>query len=184
MLLSHLRLKENSHLLQPPVNNYCVHQATEIGMTVMVVGGPNARSDFHINPTPEFFFQHKGSMLLRTVDTSNASSDAPKFIDIPIHENSMFLLPANTPHNPIRFADTVGVVLEQPRPEASVDRMRWYCQECGNVVCEKSFHCTDLGTQVKAAVHEFAGDERGRVCGKCGVTCELVPRGVVQPVDE
>jgi 3-hydroxyanthranilate 3,4-dioxygenase len=153
-------------------------------MTVMVVGGPNARSDFHINPTPEFFFQHKGSMLLKTVDTSSSPDGLPKFIDIPIHENSMFLLPANTPHNPIRFANTVGVVLEQPRPDGVEDRLRWYCQECGNVVCEKHFVCTDLGTQVKAAVQEFAKDEKGRVCGKCGALCDLVPKGVVQPIPE
>jgi 3-hydroxyanthranilate 3,4-dioxygenase len=153
-------------------------------MTVMVVGGPNARSDFHVNPTPEFFFQHKGSMLLKTVDTSAPPSESPKFIDIPIYENSMFLLPANTPHNPIRFKDTVGVVLEQPRPEGSVDRMRWYCQECGEVVCEKSFHCTDLGTQIKAAVQEFSNDEEGRKCRKCGALCDLVPKNLVQPVEE
>src|SRR6201996_1419317 len=66
----------------------------------MVVGGPNARTDYHINSTPEFFYQHKGSMLLKTVDTS---TNPHSFVDIPIHENSLYLLPANTPHNPVRL---------------------------------------------------------------------------------
>jgi 3-hydroxyanthranilate 3,4-dioxygenase len=57
-------------------------------------------------------------------------------------------LPANTPHCPIRFADTAGIVLEQARPADSVDILRWdYSNDaCREIVCQKSFHCTDLGT--------------------------------------
>ena len=86
------------------------------------------------------------------------------------------------PHNPIRFADTVGIVLEQPRPADSVDTLRWYCQNCREVVHEASFHCTDLGSQIKEAVNAFVEDREGkRKCGKCGEVCEVVPGGVVQP---
>ena len=135
----------------------------------MVVGGPNARSDFHINSTPEFFYQYRGSMLLRTVDVDSPTT---KFQDIPIYEGSLFLLPANTPHSPIRFADTLGVVLEMPRGEGVVDAMRWYCRGCGNVVWEKRFVCTDLGTQVKAVVEEFGADVGKRTCKSCGQAVE------------
>lgn len=138
----------------------------------MVVGGPNARTDYHINETPEFFYQHKGSMLLKTVDTSVTPH---KFVDVPIHENSLYLLPANTPHNPVRFADTVGIVLEQKRPAESVDHMRWYCKSCNEIVHEASFHCSDLGSQIKEAVQAFDKDVDARTCKKCGTVNEARP---------
>jgi 3-hydroxyanthranilate 3,4-dioxygenase len=130
-------------------------------------------------------------MLLKVVDEG-------KFRDIPISEGEMFLLPrewphqnsfrytfayltmfcivANTPHNPVRFADTVGIVLEQPRPEKSMDRLRWYCQVCGQVVYEAAFHCTDLGTQIKDAVNSFRNDDEKRRCGNCGALADVVPK--------
>ena len=152
----------------------------------MVVGGPNARTDYHINSTPEWFYQYRGSMLLKVVEPTSPTSPTSlsKFRDIPIHEGSMFLLPPNTPHNPIRFADTVGIVIEQKRPADSVDHLRWYCQNCREIVHEATFHCTDLGTQIKDAVNAFRDDEERRKCGNCGEICDVVPRGVVQPKEE
>lgn len=122
-------------------------------------------------------------MLLKTVDpqAEHPPPHPSAFHDVPIREGEMFLLPANTPHNPIRFADTVGVVIEQKRPADSVDTLRWYCQNCREVVHEASFHCTDLGTQIKSAVEAFAKDEAGRKCAKCGELCEMVPSNVKQP---
>lgn len=177
------RLSENSHLLSPPINNYCVNNDE---MTVMIVGGPNARTDYHINTTPEWFYQYRGSMLLKIVDAGADPSSAPLdslkpstggvFRDIHINEGDVFLLPSNTPHNPVRFANTVGIVLEQPRPKDSVDRLRWYCQACGEEVHEKAFHCTDLGTQIKEAVQAFEKDTDARTCGECGELCDVRPR--------
>jgi 3-hydroxyanthranilate 3,4-dioxygenase len=163
---SFLRLEKNSHLLQPPVNNYCVYQDP---LTIMIVGGPNARTDYHINETPEFFYQYKGRMLLKTVQDN-------EFKDVYINEGELFLLPANTPHNPVRFENTVGIVIEQPRPEQSLDRLRWYCQNCGEQVQEMAFHCTDLGTQIKTAVNNFKEDTKARTCKKCGEVCDVSPK--------
>lgn len=107
--------------------------------------------------------------MLKVVDEGN-------FRDIIIGEGEMFLLPGNTPHNPVRFADTVGIVLEQKRPESSVDKMRWYCQDCHEIVHEAAFHCTDLGTQIKAAVEEFKSDNEKRTCKKCGALADWCPK--------
>lgn len=110
-------------------------------------------------------------MLLKVVDGG-------EFRDIVIREGDMFLLPPDTPHNPVRFADTVGVVLEQRRPPGSLDRMRWYCQRdgCGTIVHEASFHCTDLGTQIKAAIEAFMASETSRRCPACGELADSVPK--------
>ena len=108
-------------------------------------------------------------MMLKVVDDG-------KFRDIIIREGDMFLLPPNTPHNPVRFANTVGVVIEQRRPADSVDRMRWYCHKCGEVVHEAAFHCTDLGTQIKDAVNAFKADEKARTCENCGEVADSAPK--------
>lgn len=113
-------------------------------------------------------------MLLRVIDEGS-------FRDLPIREGEMFLLPPNIPHNPIRFADTVGIVIEQPRPAESKDRLRWYCQNDETLVYEAAFHCTDLSTQIKEAVNDFTTDDQKRVCSKCGELADTIPRDVVQP---
>jgi 3-hydroxyanthranilate 3,4-dioxygenase len=42
-------LKENSIKLQPPVNNYLLFKGNDT--IIMVVGGPNQRTDYHVNET-------------------------------------------------------------------------------------------------------------------------------------
>lgn len=159
----HKWVAENQHVLQPPVNNFCLHRG---GFTVMVVGGPNERTDYHINQTPEYFYQHTGAMCLKVVDKDDEGKDL--FRDIVIEEGDLFLLPPNTPHNPVRFANTVGVVVEQDRPEGVDDAIRYYCLNCRVIIYEKSFHCVDLGTQVKEAILEFDANTAARTCRECG----------------
>lgn len=151
-------IQENSHLLQPPVNNFCIHRG---GATVMLVGGPNERTDYHINQTPEYFHQLKGEMCLKVVDDG-------EFRDVIIGEGDSFLLPPNIPHNPVRFSNTIGLVVEQDRPSGSDDKLRWYCLNCKEINHEVQFHCTDLGTQVKEAILSYENDIQARTCEKCG----------------
>ncbi|KAI9792594.1 MAG: 3-hydroxyanthranilic acid dioxygenase [Peltula sp. TS41687] len=132
-----------------------------VNTQLQIVGGPNERTDYHINETAEWFYQYKGGMVLKVVD------DDGEFKDIVINEGDMFLLP-------LRFADTVGIVLEQRRPPASLDRLRWYCRSCGGVVYEEAFHCTDLGTQIKEAVNGFRDDLEKRTCRRCGEIADVI----------
>src|SRR3546814_11238639 len=59
--------------LKPPVGNRCIVDGDFI---VMVVGGPNERSDFHYDEGPEFFYQIEGEMCLR-VQEHGAVRDIP-----------------------------------------------------------------------------------------------------------
>jgi 3-hydroxyanthranilate 3,4-dioxygenase len=77
-------------------------------------------------------------------------------------------LAGNIPHNPVRFADTVGIVIERKRPADSLDYLRWYCQGCKGVTYEEAFHCTNLGTQLKPIIERYLGREELRRCGACG----------------
>lgn len=72
----------------------------------------------------------------------------------------------------------VGIVIEQKRPAGSVDRLRWYCVSCNQIVHEAAFHCIDLGTQIKEAVNKFKGSEESRKCGNCGAMVDVAPAAV------
>src|SRR5271170_5049998 len=59
-------IDSHRQLLRPPVGNKLVFEDTEF--IIMVVGGPNARRDFHVDPAEEFFYQLEGDMSLRVVE--------------------------------------------------------------------------------------------------------------------
>ena len=116
----------------------------------MVVGGPNQRTDYHINPGEELFYQVEGDIVLRVIEDGQ-----PR--DMPIRQGELFLLPAGVPHSPQRPADTVGLVVERPSrlghpPSALVlPRLR-------RSLHDAAFQPVDLGKQIKAKIEEFTGD--------------------------
>lgn len=156
-------IEENRHLLKPPVGNKLVWPDTEIN--VMIVGGPNTRKDYHIDPGEEFFYQIEGDMVLKIIEDGK-----PR--DIAIKEGEMFLLPSMVPHSPQRFADTIGLVIERKRSAEEIDHLRWYCEECQEILYDESFHCTDLGTQLKPVIEKFHGDVSLRTCKNCNSVME------------
>src|SRR5262245_24657926 len=117
-------INEHRHLLKPPVGNACVWNSNFL---VMVVGGPNQRSDYHINPGEELFYQGEGDVILKVIEDGK-----PR--DIPLKQGDIFLLPAKVPHSPQRPAGTVGLVVEQPKAFTENHHLRWYCKSCGNVL--------------------------------------------------
>ncbi len=156
-------VEENSHLLVPPVNNKCVFAGDDF--FVMAIGGPNNRTDYHINQTEEWFYQIRGRMVLKIVDESTTP---PTFRDIPVEEGSMLLLPGRVPHSPQRFADTLGIVIERTRTGSNSvdDILRWYCSVCRGIVYEESFLCRDVQQQLKEIINRYhAGDKTCPTCG-------------------
>src|SRR4030095_3160037 len=113
-------IDENRHLLKPPVGNMQVYQGNK-DFIVMVVGGPNARKDYHYNEGEEFFYQREVDIVVRIIDENGK----PK--DIEIKEGEIFLLPGKVPHSPQRPANTVGLVIERYRREGEKDGFIWLC---------------------------------------------------------
>jgi 3-hydroxyanthranilate 3,4-dioxygenase len=157
-------IEENRHLLRPPVRNKMVWQDSDF--LVMVVGGPNRRKDFHVEDGEEFFYQVEGDITLRLMEHSGP-------VDVPVREGEIFLLPAGVPHSPQRPENTVGLVIERARREGEVDRLRWYCEGCSELLHDAVFVLTDLGTQLKPLIESFYADEALRTCRSCGTVMEV-----------
>ncbi|OFY82422.1 MAG: 3-hydroxyanthranilate 3,4-dioxygenase [Bacteroidetes bacterium RIFCSPLOWO2_12_FULL_35_15] len=156
-------IDENRHLLKPPVNNKVVFENTEF--IVMVVGGPNARKDYHYNESEEFFYQLEGDILVKIQQDGKA-------VDVPIKEGEIFLLPPKVPHNPGRGANTVGLVMERKRREGEQDGLLWFCEKCNEPLYEKKFKLTNIMTQFQETFEYFYGSKELRTCKKCGHVME------------
>ena len=152
-------IKENSHLLKPPVGNKIVYEDNDF--MIMIVGGPNTRKDYHVDPVEEFFYQIKGDMLLKIMDNG-------KIVDIPIKEGEIFLLPKNIPHSPQRFQNTVGLVVEYKREDGALDTFQWYCDECNKILHEVSLDLENIVTQLPPLFQAYWDSIDARTCESCG----------------
>ncbi|MGH8302021.1 MAG: 3-hydroxyanthranilate 3,4-dioxygenase, partial [Steroidobacteraceae bacterium] len=61
----HRWIDQHRHVLRPPVGNKRVFEDGDF--IIMVIGGPNARQDYHVDPGQEFFYQLDGDIVLRTM---------------------------------------------------------------------------------------------------------------------
>ncbi len=157
-------IEAHRHLLKPPVGNKLVFRDSEF--IIMVVGGPNSRSDFHVDPGEEFFYQLEGDMVLRTVQDGH-------LVDVPIREGEIFLLPPWVPHSPQRLPDTVGLVIERRRRAGEQDGLQWYCESCEGLLFERVFELTNIETQFPAIFAEFYDSLAHRTCRHCGTVAPV-----------
>ena len=164
-------INENRDLLKPPVGNKNLYQ--EAGdFIVQIVGGPNARKDYHFNETEELFYQIEG-------DIEVGIQEDGKAVTIPVKQGEMFLLPGNVPHQPRRGPNTVGLVIEIKRAHREVqDGLQWYCEECNNKLHEFRFVLRDIEKDFISRFREFYGSEDLRTCKKCGHVMATDPRFV------
>lgn len=153
-------VSENRHLLKPPVCNKLLYNNE---LKVMLVGGPNKRTDYHIEAGEEWFYQLEGEMILKVVENG-------EFYDVKIGQGETFCLPGGVAHSPQRMDGSVGIVVERERREGEMDALVWFCGnvECREMVFRKEFFCRDLGKDLVPIIEEYYGDEEKRRCGKCG----------------
>ena len=131
----------------------------------MVVCGPHNRKDYHYNETPEFFYQLEGAIILKIIDNCIAK-------DVHIKEGDIYLLPAKVPHSPQRGANTVGIVIEYPRPSGVEDALEWYCENCNHQLFRAPFVLDNIETDMPAIFDRYYSSEEKCTCSKCGTKME------------
>jgi 3-hydroxyanthranilate 3,4-dioxygenase len=163
-------IDDHRDLLKPPVGAEMVWKDSQF--IVMIVGGPNARRDFHVDPSDEFFYQLEGDMVLEYIDGAAQRQRAP------IRQGEVLLLPANTPHSPQRPANSVGLVVERVRDanEAKGEAYAWYCEQCDAKLYVLRRDAEDLLGELKQVAQEFNASAALRTCKACGYV-QPVPTG-------
>ncbi|HCX24852.1 MAG: 3-hydroxyanthranilate 3,4-dioxygenase [Flammeovirgaceae bacterium] len=160
-------IENNRDLLKPPVGNKNLY-ADAGDYIVMIVGGPNARKDYHYNETEELFYQLEGDILVKIQEDGQS-------VDVPIKAGEMFLLPAKVPHSPIRSAGSVGLVIERKRPEMR-DGLLWFCDNCNHKLHETYFQLSNIEKDFLPRFREFYNSEELRTCSNCGEVMETDSR--------
>lgn len=152
-------IADNPDKLKPPLGAKTIFREDDFMVTV--VGGPNARTDYHINPTEEFFFQLKGTVNIRIQHEGRPH-------DIALPEGSIYLLASNVPHSPMRGENTVGLIVERIRKAGMKDTHRWYCESCNAVLFEKTVQIEILERDMPPIFDAYYGDPDHQKCKACG----------------
>lgn len=149
----------NKAEFKPPVSNKYLYDGDDF--FVMVIGGPNARNDFHVTNSEEFFYQIKGDIVVRTIEDG-------KIVDHVVREGETFFIPGNVPHSPTRPPNTLGMVVERRRPDGEMEHLQFYCEKCHGLVHDLEFDCKDIVDHFSKAMQEFWADAQLSTCKNCG----------------
>ena len=150
---------EHRQAFEPPVGNKVIWEDGQF--TAMIVRGPNARRDFHVDPSDEIFYMLKGDMVLEFMEDGRRRRQT-------IREGEMLLVPALTPHSPHRPAETWGLVVEIKRRPGQTESLLWFCERCDAQLHAVTLHVADIERDLKAAIEDFDGSPTLRTCPKCG----------------
>ena len=161
-------IEENRELLKPPVGNKNLYVSSG-DYIVMVVAGPNARKDYHYNETEELFYQLEGNITVFVQDEGIKK-------EMKLSAGDMFLLPAKTPHSPVREANSIGLVVERKRVGQEIpDGLMWFCDKCNNKLYEVYFELKDIEVDFLKHFNHFYNSQELRTCTNCGT---------IMPTDE
>jgi 3-hydroxyanthranilate 3,4-dioxygenase len=152
-------IAEHRQAFEPPVGNKVIWEDSQF--TAMVVRGPNARRDFHVDPSDEIFYMLKGDMELEFMQDGHRTRQT-------IREGELLLVPALTPHSPHRPPDTWGLVIEVKRRPEQTESLVWFCERCDAQIHTVTLHVADIESDLKTAIEHFDGSVTLRTCPKCG----------------
>ena len=153
-------IDEHAHLLKPPVGNKMVFERAG-DLIVQVIGGPNARTDYHDDPYEEFFYQLRGDIVLRILEGGR-----PR--EIPVREGDVLLLPGHVRHSPQRPAGSVGMVVEKVRPLDVDDGFEWYCAACHALLHRIEVNVQNIVADLPPLFEAFYSSAAQRTCRGCG----------------
>jgi len=152
-------IEEHRDAFAPPVGNKVIWEDSQF--TAMMIAGPNARRDFHVDPSDELFYMLRGDMTLEYIEDGGRREQV-------IREGEVLLVPAMTPHSPHRPPGSWGLVVEiKRRPEQS-ESLLWFCERCDAPLHEVTMHVADIEGELKSAIQHFDDSPELRTCRKCG----------------
>jgi 3-hydroxyanthranilate 3,4-dioxygenase len=161
-------IKDNRDLLKPPVGNKNLYKDSG-DYIVMIVGGPNARKDYHYNETEELFYQLEGHIEVHIQEDGKKKT-------MTLEPGDMYLHPAKVPHSPVRYEGSIGLVIERKRINLDVkDGLLWYCDQCNHKLHDVYFPLEDIEKDFLRHFKDFYSDTSLRTCNNCGE---------IMPVDE
>ena len=162
-------IEDHRDELKPPVGNKNLY--TEAAdYIVMVVGGPNARKDYHYNETEELFYQIEGEIEVHVQQNGKKKT-------LKLGPGDMYLHPAKIPHSPVRHAGSIGLVVERKREHLKLrDGLLWYCEACNHKLHEVYFTLEDIETDFLPYFEAFYGSRELRTCENCGTLMEADSR--------
>jgi 3-hydroxyanthranilate 3,4-dioxygenase len=137
----------NRHLMVPPVSNKYLFSGKDF--FVMLIAGPNARNDYHMTNSEEYFMQLQGDVSIRV-------RDAHGIRDITLREGEAMFIPGGVPHRP------------QRRPPTETEHLIFYCEKCHALVYDQEFACSDIVKQFRDAMESFWADPKLCTCPSCG----------------
>ena len=155
-------VKENEHLLKPPVNNRMMYSGDDF--IVMVVGGPNQRTDFHVDPYEEWFYQVRGNMHVNVIDGRRAATPSHIRRGRGLAVAAEHCRTRRSVRRPARSASSSSGSARRGRWRSSGGTART-ATAC---VHEVELQVRDIVEDLPPVFEAFYGSEQARTCPQCG----------------
>jgi 3-hydroxyanthranilate 3,4-dioxygenase len=152
-------VEDNRRAFEPPVGNKVIWDDSQF--TAMIVRGPNARRDFHVDPSDEVFYMLRGDMVVEFMEDGRRREQV-------LREGELLLVPAFTPHSPHRPAGSWGLVVEVKRRPDQTESLSWYCERCDALLHTVTMHVADIEKELRTVIEQFDASDKLRTCARCG----------------